>query len=44
MADDAFEDLDGTRTPGRRDVDLTYHDGDVMTRARDLLWLGSVSG
>ncbi len=30
VADDAFEDLDGERTPGRRDVDLTYHDGDVV--------------
>ncbi|MCX4695468.1 nuclease-related domain-containing DEAD/DEAH box helicase [Streptomyces sp. NBC_01408] len=30
VADDAFEDLDGVRTPGRRDVDLTYHDGDVV--------------
>uniref|UniRef100_A0AAU2JZR0 UvrD-helicase domain-containing protein n=1 Tax=Streptomyces sp. NBC_00049 TaxID=2903617 RepID=A0AAU2JZR0_9ACTN len=30
VADDAFEDLDGMRTPGRRDVDLTYHDGDVV--------------
>ncbi|MFG2826408.1 UvrD-helicase domain-containing protein [Streptomyces sp. NPDC048434] len=29
VADDAFEDLDGLRTPGRRDVDLTYHDGQV---------------
>ncbi|MGY4969001.1 UvrD-helicase domain-containing protein [Streptomyces nigrescens] len=30
VAEDAFEDLDGTRTPGRRDVDLTYHDGEVQ--------------
>ncbi|MFF7297564.1 UvrD-helicase domain-containing protein [Streptomyces sp. NPDC008265] len=30
VADDAFEDIDGLRTPGRRDVDLTYHDGDVV--------------
>ncbi|MGW5116455.1 UvrD-helicase domain-containing protein [Streptomyces noursei] len=30
VADDAFEDLDGLRTPGRRDVDLTYHDGQVV--------------
>ncbi|MFF8262087.1 UvrD-helicase domain-containing protein [Streptomyces virginiae] len=30
VAEDAFEDLDGERTPGRRDVDLTYHDGDVV--------------
>ncbi|MEW2432968.1 UvrD-helicase domain-containing protein [Streptomyces caniferus] len=30
VADDAFEDLDGMRTPGRRDVDLTYHDGQVQ--------------
>ncbi|MFJ8013488.1 UvrD-helicase domain-containing protein [Streptomyces sp. NPDC096339] len=30
VADDSFVDLDGLRTPGRRDVDLTYHDGDVV--------------
>ncbi|GAA0317913.1 UvrD-helicase domain-containing protein [Streptomyces polychromogenes] len=30
VADDSFEDLDGVRTPGRRDVDLTHHDGDVV--------------
>ncbi|MFE6779468.1 UvrD-helicase domain-containing protein [Streptomyces sp. NPDC057702] len=30
VADDAFEDIDGVRTPGRRDVDLTYHDGQVL--------------
>ncbi|WP_244419636.1 nuclease-related domain-containing DEAD/DEAH box helicase [Streptomyces hygroscopicus] len=30
VAEDAFEDLDGLRTPGRRDVDLTYHDGQVQ--------------
>ncbi len=30
VADDAFEDIDGLRTPGRRDVDLTYHDGRVV--------------
>ncbi|WP_078628284.1 UvrD-helicase domain-containing protein [Streptomyces sp. NRRL F-2664] len=30
VADDAFEDLDGERTPGRRDVDLTYHEGSVV--------------
>ncbi|MGY0060290.1 UvrD-helicase domain-containing protein [Streptomyces sp. LZ34] len=29
VAEDAFEDIDGLRTPGRRDVDLTYHDGQV---------------
>lgn len=34
VADDAFEDLDGMRTPGRRDVDLTYHDGDVVRVTR----------
>ncbi|MFD7783904.1 UvrD-helicase domain-containing protein [Streptomyces nojiriensis] len=34
VADDAFEDLDGERTPGRRDVDLTYHDGDVVRVTR----------
>ncbi|WP_405486441.1 UvrD-helicase domain-containing protein [Streptomyces sp. NBC_00096] len=34
VADDAFEDLDGTRTPGRREVDLTYHDGDVVRVTR----------
>ncbi|MEV6393920.1 UvrD-helicase domain-containing protein [Streptomyces sp. NPDC051907] len=30
VADDSFEDIDGLRTPGRRDVDLTYHDGAVI--------------
>jgi hypothetical protein len=30
VADDAFEDIDGLRTPGRRDVELTYHDGEVV--------------
>ncbi|MGW5734050.1 MULTISPECIES: UvrD-helicase domain-containing protein [Streptomyces] len=30
VADDAFEDIDGLRTPGRRDVDLTYYDGQVV--------------
>ncbi|WP_405832339.1 MULTISPECIES: UvrD-helicase domain-containing protein [unclassified Streptomyces] len=34
VADDAFEDLDGLRTPGRRDVDLTYHEGDVVRVTR----------
>ncbi|MFD3834569.1 UvrD-helicase domain-containing protein, partial [Streptomyces sp. NPDC058621] len=34
VADDVFEDLDGVRTPGRRDVDLTYHDGDVVRVTR----------
>ncbi|MFJ3520305.1 MULTISPECIES: UvrD-helicase domain-containing protein [unclassified Streptomyces] len=34
VADDTFEDLDGMRTPGRRDVDLTYHDGDVVRVTR----------
>ncbi|MFI1645659.1 UvrD-helicase domain-containing protein [Streptomyces avidinii] len=34
VADDAFEDLDGERTPGRRDVDLTYHDGNVVRVTR----------
>ncbi|MFE9931879.1 UvrD-helicase domain-containing protein [Streptomyces sp. NPDC005533] len=34
VADDAFEDLDGVRTPGRRDVDLTYHDGHVVRVTR----------
>ncbi|MER7822481.1 UvrD-helicase domain-containing protein [Streptomyces sp. NPDC096097] len=34
VADDAFEDLDGLRTSGRRDVDLTYHDGDVVRVTR----------
>ncbi|WP_329302309.1 hypothetical protein OG410_32165 [Streptomyces sp. NBC_00659] len=29
MADDAFEDIDGLHTPGGRDVDLTYHGGQV---------------
>lgn len=30
VAEDSFEDIDGVRTPGRRDVDLTYHDGQVV--------------
>ncbi|BDM73267.1 DNA helicase [Streptomyces nigrescens] len=30
VAGDAFEDIDGSRTPGRRDVDLTYHHGEVV--------------
>ncbi|MFC9429494.1 UvrD-helicase domain-containing protein [Streptomyces sp. NPDC056987] len=30
VAEDSFEDIDGLRTPGRRDVDLTYHDGQVI--------------
>ncbi len=30
VAEDSFEDIDGVRTPGRRDVDLTYHDGNVI--------------
>ncbi|MCM2424820.1 nuclease-related domain-containing DEAD/DEAH box helicase [Streptomyces sp. RKAG337] len=30
VAEDAFEDIDGTHIPGRRDVDLTYHDGRVI--------------
>ncbi|MFF5669770.1 UvrD-helicase domain-containing protein [Streptomyces hygroscopicus] len=30
VAEDSFEDIDGLRTPGRRDVDLTYHDGHVI--------------
>ncbi|WP_404955414.1 UvrD-helicase domain-containing protein [Streptomyces sp. 147326] len=34
VADDAFEDIDGLRTPGRRDVDLTYHEGDVVRVTR----------
>jgi hypothetical protein len=37
VADDSFEDLDGTRTPGRRDVDLTFQEGSVLrTVAPDL--------
>ncbi|MFE2179134.1 UvrD-helicase domain-containing protein [Streptomyces sp. NPDC059455] len=34
VSDDAFEDIDGVRTPGRRDVDLTYYDGKVMRSTR----------
>ncbi|MFJ6568842.1 UvrD-helicase domain-containing protein [Streptomyces sp. NPDC091292] len=34
VADDSFEDIDGLRTPGRRDVDLTYHDGQVIRVAK----------
>ncbi|MGI5472336.1 UvrD-helicase domain-containing protein [Streptomyces sp. CA-132043] len=30
VAEDAFEDIDGVRTTGRRDVDLTCHDGQVQ--------------
>ncbi|MFF6955647.1 UvrD-helicase domain-containing protein [Streptomyces sp. NPDC008317] len=29
VADDAFEDIDGVRSSGAREVDLTYHDGQV---------------
>jgi superfamily I DNA/RNA helicase len=29
VAKDDFEDIDGLRTPGRRDIDLTYYDGRV---------------
>ncbi|MBZ6475561.1 UvrD-helicase domain-containing protein [Streptomyces griseocarneus] len=29
VADDAFDDIDGTRLAGLRDVDLTYHGGEV---------------
>ncbi|UQI46342.1 UvrD-helicase domain-containing protein [Streptomyces sp. HU2014] len=32
VADDAFDDIDGTPTAGRRDVDLTYGDGGRVTR------------
>ncbi|MEU4210570.1 UvrD-helicase domain-containing protein [Streptomyces sp. NPDC026206] len=30
VAEDAFDDIDGTRIAGLRDVDLTYHDGQVV--------------
>ncbi|MBZ4020084.1 nuclease-related domain-containing DEAD/DEAH box helicase [Streptomyces purpurogeneiscleroticus] len=30
VADDVFEDIDGMRTPGRRDVELTYYEGQVQ--------------
>ncbi|KAB8163730.1 AAA family ATPase [Streptomyces sp. 3MP-14] len=30
VADDTFEDIDGERTPGRREVDLEYRDGAVV--------------
>ncbi|MEU9118389.1 UvrD-helicase domain-containing protein [Streptomyces sp. NPDC048506] len=33
VAEDAFEDIDGQRTSGRRDVDLTYHHGQVQRAA-----------
>ncbi|MFF4608004.1 UvrD-helicase domain-containing protein [Streptomyces sp. NPDC001339] len=33
VADDAFEDIDGRHTPGRRDIDLTYHHGRVQRAA-----------
>ncbi|WP_374705601.1 UvrD-helicase domain-containing protein [Streptomyces sp. AJS327] len=29
VAEEPFEDIDGQRTPGLRDVDLTHHDGQV---------------
>ncbi|GHF28449.1 hypothetical protein [Streptomyces morookaense] len=29
VAEESFEDIDGLRMPGRRDVDLTYRDGNV---------------
>ncbi|MBB5122038.1 NERD nuclease [Streptomyces eurocidicus] len=32
VADDTFDDIDGTPTAGRRDVDLTYGDGGRVTR------------
>ncbi|WKK27072.1 UvrD-helicase domain-containing protein [Streptomyces olivoreticuli] len=35
VAEDAFEDLDGVRVPGRREVDLTYHDGHVVRVTED---------
>ncbi|MGP9017793.1 UvrD-helicase domain-containing protein [Streptomyces sp. BR1] len=34
VADDSFEDIDGIRTPGRRDVDLTYYEGEVVRVTR----------
>ncbi|MFI7320638.1 UvrD-helicase domain-containing protein [Streptomyces venezuelae] len=34
VADDTFDDIDGLRTLGRRDVDLTYHDGQVVRVAK----------
>ncbi|KND34025.1 nuclease-related domain-containing DEAD/DEAH box helicase [Streptomyces acidiscabies] len=37
VRDDPFEDIDGVRTPGRRDVDLTYHDGKVLRSAHPTL-------
>ncbi|MFV0128646.1 UvrD-helicase domain-containing protein [Streptomyces sp. HMX112] len=30
VAEDAFEDIDGLRSPGRREVDVTYHEGEVI--------------
>lgn len=30
VAEDTFEDIDGLPTPGRRDIDLTYHHGQVQ--------------
>lgn len=30
VAEDSFDDIDGLHTPGRRDVDLTYHGGQVI--------------
>ncbi|WP_405877670.1 UvrD-helicase domain-containing protein [Streptomyces sp. NBC_00005] len=37
VAEDSFEDIDGLRTPGRRDVDLTYHDGNVIRVSKPTL-------
>ncbi|MCX4824729.1 UvrD-helicase domain-containing protein [Streptomyces sp. NBC_01142] len=37
VAEDAFEDIDGLRTPGRRDVDMTYHDGQVIRVSKSAL-------
>lgn len=34
VADDAFEDIDGLSAPGRRDVELTYHEGRVLRSVR----------
>ncbi|MEV4439424.1 UvrD-helicase domain-containing protein [Streptomyces sp. NPDC049577] len=30
VAEDAFDDIDGSSSPGRREVDLTYHGGQVV--------------
>ncbi len=37
VADESFEDIDGLRTSGRREVELTYEDGRVLRSANSTL-------